>query len=63
MYNSWMLTRPDGIIHYKLYIIHKKSCRDVAGHVDSAICHPEELATKDLGNPHFMFTDPSLRSG
>ena len=25
-------------------------CRDVACHVDSAICHPEELATKDLGN-------------
>ena len=31
-----------------------KSCRDVACHVDSTICHPEELATKDLAYTHFM---------
>ena len=29
-------------------------CRDVACHVDSTICHPEELATKDLAYIHFM---------
>ena len=57
MYNSWMLTRPDGIIHHPLYIIHEKSCRDVACHVDSTICHPEELATKDLAYIHFYETE------
>ena len=51
-----MLTRPDSIIHHKLYIIHKKSGRDVACHVDSTICHPEEIATKDLGNTHLTKT-------
>ena len=31
-------------------------CWDVACHVDSAICHPVELATKDLGNIHFTLS-------